>query len=236
MGIMEPSWPARSPLPILEPRQARPALESDGRTSTVRGSLGRGDSEATSNRSLAMSRKRRPLRRGVTCRNKTRTAPERPGQLTAGYGQAAHPLHVSSILSFSDEARFILAASPSLLVRRFVASDRSSSVASRFARPPALWENGGASLTGFCRATHAWDRLSAGTPAHAVTAVTAVPHCDPATACRSLGGHGPAVTAMTTVIVGIRIARAVTAVIIVLEVTAATRQAFVTRPGGHGPL
>ena len=37
------------------------------------------------------------------------------------------------------------------------------------------WGSGGASLTGLSRATHAWDRLSAGTLAHAVTAVTAVP-------------------------------------------------------------
>ena len=37
------------------------------------------------------------------------------------------------------------------------------------------WGSGGASLTGRSRATHAWDRLAAGTPAHAVTAVTAVP-------------------------------------------------------------
>ncbi len=29
MGTTEPSWQARSPLPILEPWQARPALESD---------------------------------------------------------------------------------------------------------------------------------------------------------------------------------------------------------------
>jgi hypothetical protein len=49
------------------------------------------------------------------------------------------------------------------------------------------------------------------------------------TACCSLGGRGPAVTAMTA---GIRIARAVTAVIIVPAVTAVTRRAFVTRPGG----
>jgi hypothetical protein len=99
------------------------------------------------------------------------------------------------------------------------------------------WGNGGASLTGFSRATHAWDRLqaiivSAGTPAHAVTAATAVPRRDPATACRSLGGHGPAVRA---VIVGTRFARAVTAVIIVPAVTAVIRRAFVTRPGGIGP-
>ena len=36
------------------------------------------------------------------------------------------------------------------------------------------WGSGGASLTSISRATHAWDRLSAGTPAHAVTAVTSV--------------------------------------------------------------
>jgi hypothetical protein len=54
----------------------------------------------------------------------------------------------------------------------------------------------------------------------------------PATACRSLGGHGSAVTAVTAVIVGIRIARAVTAVTIVPAVTAVTRRAFVTRPRG----
>jgi hypothetical protein len=104
-----------------------------------------------------------------------------------------------------------------------------------FARPPALCGNGRASLTGFSRANHAWDRLSAGTPAHAVTAVTAVPRRYPATACRSLGGHGPAVTAATAVTVGIHIARAVTTVIIVPAVIAVTLRAFVTRPGGHGP-
>jgi len=42
-------------------------------------------------------------------------------------------------------------------------------------RPWMGWGSGGASLTGLSRATHAWDRLAAGTPAHAVTAVTAVP-------------------------------------------------------------
>jgi hypothetical protein len=41
-----------------------------------------------------------------------------------------------------------------------------------------------------------------------------------------------AVTAVTAVIVGICIARAVTAVIIVPAVTAVTRRAFVMRPGG----
>jgi hypothetical protein len=99
------------------------------------------------------------------------------------------------------------------------------------------WGSGGASLTGFSRAT----RLQPGHPrlgspirwdagsrrdrryrrARAVT-----------TACRSLGGHGPAVTAVTVVI---RIARAVTTVTIVPSVTAMTRRAFVTRPGGIGP-
>jgi hypothetical protein len=91
---------------------------------------------------------------------------------------------------------------------------------------------------GFSRATHAWDRPSAGTPAlavTAVTAVTAVSHRDPATACRSLGGHGPAVTAVTAVIVGIRIPRAVTAVITAPAVTTVARRAFVTCPGGHWP-
>jgi hypothetical protein len=83
--------------------------------------------------------------------------------------------------------------------------------------------SGGTSLTGFSRATHAWDRPSAGSPAHAVTTVTAVSRRDPATACRSLGGHGPTVTAMTAVIVGIRIARAVTAVIIVPAMTTVAR-------------
>jgi ABC-type lipoprotein release transport system permease subunit len=48
-------------------------------------------------------------------------------------------------------------------------------------------------------------------------------------------GHGPAVTTVTAVTVGIRIARAVTAVIIMLAVTAVTRRAFVTRPRGIGP-
>jgi hypothetical protein len=92
--------------------------------------------------------------------------------------------------------------------------------------------NGGASLTGFSRATRAWDRLYAGSPAHAVTTVTAVPRRDTATACRSLGGHDLAVTA---VIIGMRIPRAVTAVIIAPAVTTVTWRAFVTCPGGHGP-
>jgi hypothetical protein len=72
-------------------------------------------------------------------------------------------------------------------------------------------------------------------PAHAVTAVTAVPRRDPATACCSLGGHDLAVTAVTAVIVGIRIPSAVIAVITAPAVTAVTRRAFVTCPGGHGP-
>jgi hypothetical protein len=55
------------------------------------------------------------------------------------------------------------------------------------------------------------------------------------TACRSLGGHGPAVIAMTAVIIWIRIARAVTAVPAVPAVTAVTRRACVMRTGGHGP-
>ena len=101
------------------------------------------------------------------------------------------------------------------------------------------WGNGGASLTGFSRATRAWDRPSAGSPAHAVAAVTAVPCRDPAKACRSLGGHDLAVTTVTAVIVGTRIPRAVTAV--TSAVTAmtrrvtVTRQAFVTGPGGIWP-
>jgi hypothetical protein len=33
MATSEPSWPAWSPLPIQRPRQARPALEREGRTS-----------------------------------------------------------------------------------------------------------------------------------------------------------------------------------------------------------
>jgi hypothetical protein len=64
--------------------------------------------------------------------------------------------------------------------------------------------------------------------------VTAVPRRDPATACRSLGGHDLAVTAVTAVIVGTRISRAVTAVITAPAATAVTRRAFVTRPGGGG--
>jgi hypothetical protein len=54
-----------------------------------------------------------------------------------------------------------------------------------------------------------------------------VPRRDPATACRSLGGHDLAVTAVTAVTVGIRIPRTVTAVIIAPAVTAVTRRAFV---------
>jgi hypothetical protein len=102
-------------------------------------------------------------------------------------------------------------------------------------RPWMGWGNGGSLLTGFSRATSAWDRPSAGSPAHAVTTVTALPRSDPATACRSLGGHDLAVTAVTAVTVGSRIPRAVTAVIIAPAVTAVTRRAFVTGPGGHGP-
>jgi hypothetical protein len=131
----------------------------------------------------------------------------------------------------SDEARFI-AALPFPPVE--VTATRPSLL--DFARQPALWGNGGASLTGFSRATHAWGRPSAWTPAHALTAVTTVsPRRDPATACRPLGGHGPAVTAVTAGIVRIRIPRAVTAVIIAPAVTTVARRAFVTCSGGHGP-
>jgi hypothetical protein len=77
-------------------------------------------------------------------------------------------------------------------------------------RPWMGWGSNGASLTGFSRTTHAWDRLSAGTPTHAVTAVTSA-------------------------MIRIRIARAVTAVIIAPAVTTVTRRAFITRPGGIGP-
>jgi hypothetical protein len=90
------------------------------------------------------------------------------------------------------------------------------------------WGNDGASLTGFSRATRAWGRPSAGSPAHTVTAVTAVPRRDTAMACRSLGGHDLAVTAVTTVIVGPRIPRSVTAVITAPAVTAVTRRTFVS--------
>jgi hypothetical protein len=67
-----------------------------------------------------------------------------------------------------------------------------------------------------------------------MTAVTAVPRRDTATACRSIGGHDLAVTAVTAVTVGIRIPRAVTAVIAAPAVTVVTRRAFVTCPGGMG--
>ncbi len=67
-----------------------------------------------------------------------------------------------------------------------------------------------------------------------MTAVTAVPLRDPATVRRSLGGHDLAVTAVTAVTVGNCIPRAVTAVITAPAVTAVTRQAFVTCPGGMG--
>jgi hypothetical protein len=43
------------------------------------------------------------------------------------------------------------------------------------------------------------------------------------------------VTAVTAVTVGVRIARAMTAVIIVPAMTSMTGRAFVTRPGGIGP-
>jgi hypothetical protein len=116
--------------------------------------------------------------------------------------------------------------------------------------------SGDASLTGFNRTTHAWDRISAGTPAHAVIAVTAVPSVvggrahsdrrarrnrrdssgDGVSLTRpSVARHGPAVTAMTALIVGSRIARAVSAVIAMPAVTAVTRQAFIARSEGHGP-
>ena len=101
------------------------------------------------------------------------------------------------------------------------------------------WGSGGASLTGFSWAT----RLQPGHP-RLLSPIRwdagsrhdrrdpPCPRRDPATTCRSLVGHGPAVTAVT---VGIRIARSVTAVIIVPAVTAMTRRAFVTRSGGIGP-
>jgi hypothetical protein len=62
-----------------------------------------------------------------------------------------------------------------------------------------------------------------------VPAVIAVPVLVAVTrrACRSLGGHGPTVIAMTAVIVGICIARAVTAVTAVPALTAVTRLARV---------
>jgi hypothetical protein len=48
--LQQPSWQAQSSPPILEPRQARQALESDGWTSPEGTCRWRRDSEATSNR------------------------------------------------------------------------------------------------------------------------------------------------------------------------------------------
>jgi hypothetical protein len=133
-------------------------------------------------------------------------------------------LHASSLLSFSDEARSFIAASPPVEVT----ATRSS-----FCPPARPVGNGGASLTGFSRATRAWDRPSAGSPAHAVTAVTAVPRRDPATSCRSLGGHDLgddlSLARRARLIVGTRIPCAVTAVI--TEPSASFRHL----PWGHGP-
>jgi hypothetical protein len=96
------------------------------------------------------------------------------------------------------------------------------------------WGSGGASLTGFSRATRLqpdcprlgspirWDagsrRDRSDRRARAVTRRRRV-----------------ARSAVTAVTFGICIARAVTAVIIAPAVTAVTRRAFVTGPGGHGP-
>ena len=95
----------------------------------------------------------------------------RPAETSSSrYGPDSQPLHVSSILlPVSREG----AASFTIFPFVEVIAPRPSHLV--FARPPALWGSGGASLTGRSRATHAWDRLAAGTPAHAVTAVTAVP-------------------------------------------------------------
>jgi hypothetical protein len=69
----------------------------------------------------------------------------------AGTSPEAHPLHASLHLSFSDEARSLIAASSPVEVT----ATRSSLL--DFARHPALWNweimIDGASLTGFSRAT-----------------------------------------------------------------------------------
>jgi hypothetical protein len=67
-----------------------------------------------------MPRNQKLLGRGVTSRDKTRTALEIPGLMPASYGRIfpeAHPVHASSLLAFSDKARFIIAAPPFLPLR-----------------------------------------------------------------------------------------------------------------------
>jgi hypothetical protein len=87
MATSELSWPAWSSLPILRPRQARPALESKGLTSPRVARRGEATWKRRAIRRPAFSWNQKPLVRGVTSRNKTRTAPELPGQLPAIYGR-----------------------------------------------------------------------------------------------------------------------------------------------------
>jgi hypothetical protein len=94
---------------------------------------------------------RKSLGRGVTRRSKTRTGFGHPGPTPARYGLVWNPLHVSSLLFKLPVTTG--ASSSSSKAAAFIRGDRSSSVASRFARPPALCGSGGASLTGFSRAT-----------------------------------------------------------------------------------
>jgi hypothetical protein len=168
-GITEPSWPARHSLPRLEPRRSRPALESDGWTSPGVTRRWRRDSEVSS------KRKRNPRRRGVTCRNKTRTPPERRAR--------CRPIMARQCIRFTTLQFFLSRTKQGSSSRHhhtFRQGDCYSPVASCFC-PPARhvgkwWcvTDRLQPVTGFSRATHAWDRLSAGTPARAVTAVTAV--------------------------------------------------------------
>jgi len=127
-------------------------------------------SRVTSNSEDQVSQKPRPGR------GPRRTHPARLGPSP---GQPIHLRPVTAWISTRcTSLQFFLSASEATrgtIIFPFVEviAPRPSHLV--FSRPPALWGSGGALLTGSSRATHAWDRLSAGTPAHAVTAVTAVP-------------------------------------------------------------
>jgi hypothetical protein len=158
LPVMESGWHGRSTrIPAAQPGKGSSGESRLGRTKQAKAPARVMGSEATRLRSDSQEQDSDWLR--ISGPN---AGPFRPGLesvarlFTSLFSEPAQHLQLLSSFPSSE----VIAPRPSLLV---------------FARPPALCESGGASLTGFSRATHAWDRLSAGTPAHAVTAVTAVP-------------------------------------------------------------
>jgi hypothetical protein len=139
--------------------QGQTATSQAGRDHSAKGRRGNRESEGPSNnKPKPGTRDRKPLGRGVTCKWHDWTGSGSLGSSPACEGLVSNLLSVSSLLSSLPAQQLELCGT--IIIPSEVIAPHPSLL--DFARPPALWGNGGLSLTG--RVTHAWHRLSAGTP------------------------------------------------------------------------